>query len=237
MAYAQPVVIPVVNADEDTRAQFITRVYQHIGLAVVVFIVFEYLLFTFGIAERMENIFFGGSGFAWIGLLLAVGLGSTIASQTAHNLNSKGLQYAGLFGEAALQAIIFAPFLFYIFQSDQDAKGTIGWSAVITLLGFGVLSIVAYTSRKDFSFLRPFIMWASIAAFVLIGGSLFLGFNLGMLFSVAMVALAGAMILYKTQQIVREYPSHAYVGASVALFASLMLMFWYVLRIVGSLRN
>ncbi len=236
MAYAQAVSIPVIHSDEDTRAQFITRVYQHIGLAIVAFVAIEYVLFATGIAEAMADFFFGGSRFAWIGLLLGVGLGSTIASQSAHNLNNTSLQYAGLFGEAALQAVIFAPFLYIIFQSE-GAVGTVGWSAVITLLGFGVLSVVAYTSRKDFSFLRPIIMWGGIAAMVAIGISIFIGFNLGLLFSVLMVALAGAMILYKTQQIVKQYPAGAYVGASVALFASLMLMFWYVLRIVSSFRD
>ena len=52
-----------------------------------------------------------------------------------------------------------------------------------------------------------------------------------------MIALAGAPILYQTQTIIRRYPVEAHVGASVQLFASLMLLFWYVLRLVGQLRN
>lgn len=236
MAYAQAVSIPVLHADEDTRARFIARVYQHIGMAVLAFIAFEYILFTTGIAEAMANFFFGGSRFAWIGLLLGVGLGSTIASQSAHNLSNTGLQYAGLFGEAALQSAIFAPFLYYITRSSSGAS-TIGWAAAITLIGFALLSVIAYTTQKDFSFLRPFLMWGGIAAMGLIGVSIIFGFNLGLIFSVAMVALSGGMILYKTQQVARQYPSDAYVGAAVSLFASLMLMFWYVLRIVASFRD
>ena len=50
-------------------------------------------------------------------------------------------------------------------------------------------------------------------------------------FSVAMVALMGASILYNTQKILHTYPPHAYVGAAVTLFASLMTMFWYILQI------
>ena len=34
-----------------------------------------------------------------------------------------------------------------------------------------------------------------------------------------------------------RYPSDAYVGASVQLFASVMLLFWYVLRLLTALRN
>jgi hypothetical protein len=55
--------------------------------------------------------------------------------------------------------------------------------------------------------------------------------------SAAMIALAGGSILYQTQSIMAQYPSQAYVGASVQLFASVMLLFWYVLRLLIQLRN
>ena len=61
------------------------------------------------------------------------------------------------------------------------------------------------------------------------------GFELGTFFSVAMVGLAGAAILYDTSNIIRHYPEDRYVGAALQLFASVAMMFWYVLRIfVGS---
>ena len=49
--------------------------------------------------------------------------------------------------------------------------------------------------------------------------------------SAAMIALAGVSILYQTQTILRRYPEDAYVGAAVQLFASVMTLFWYVLRL------
>ena len=66
---------------------------------------------------------------------------------------------------------------------------------------------------------------------VLIVGALLFGANIGTWFSVAMIALMGASILYNTQKILHSYPEQAYVGAAVTLFASLMTMFWYILRI------
>jgi FtsH-binding integral membrane protein len=48
-----------------------------------------------------------------------------------------------------------------------------------------------------------------------------------------MIGLAGASILYKTQEIFRHFPEQAYVGAAVQLFASLMTLFWYVLRLLS----
>jgi hypothetical protein len=57
------------------------------------------------------------------------------------------------------------------------------------------------------------------------------GFELGTYFSVAMVALAGGAILYDTSNVLRRYPEDRYVAAALALFASVALMFWYVLRL------
>jgi len=60
------------------------------------------------------------------------------------------------------------------------------------------------------------------------------GFQLGMFFSVAMVVLAGAAILYDTSNVLLRYPEDQHVAASLQLFASVALMFWYVLRIFMS---
>ena len=67
----------------------------------------------------------------------------------------------------------------------------------------------------------------------IIGGVLF-GFALGTWFSVAMIGLSGASILWQTQNVVRRYPIGSHVAASIALFTSLMTMFWYVLRLLMS---
>ena len=42
---------------------------------------------------------------------------------------------------------------------------------------------------------------------------------------------AGAAILYDTSKIINHYSTDLYVAASLDLFASVALMFWYVLRI------
>lgn len=46
-----------------------------------------------------------------------------------------------------------------------------------------------------------------------------------------MVGFAGAAILYDTSNILREYPEDRYISAALQLFASVALMFWYVLRL------
>jgi FtsH-binding integral membrane protein len=49
-----------------------------------------------------------------------------------------------------------------------------------------------------------------------------------------MIGFAGAAILYDTSNIMRNYPEDRYVAAALELFASIALMFWYVLRLFMS---
>ena len=63
------------------------------------------------------------------------------------------------------------------------------------------------------------------------------GFSLGLWFSVAMVGLAAGAILYQTSQMIHMYSTDQYVAASLGLFASFMLMLWYVLQILMSLSS
>ena len=72
-----------------------------------------------------------------------------------------------------------------------------------------------------------------LALLAIVGGVIF-GFQLGTWFSVGMVGLAGAAILYDTSKILRSYPSDRHVSAALELFASVALMFWYVLQLFMS---
>lgn len=232
MAYAtQPSMTPVIHGTEEDRAAFLVRVYQHLGLAVAAFIVFETFLFMAGIAEAMYDFFARSGGVAWLLLLGGFAIVNWFTSMSVAKIDNPGAQYAGLFGTAAAEALIFAPFLYYTFNIADGGSGDVWGAAVVTGIMFAGLTAVGFVTRRDLSFLRPLIMWGGIAALGLIVVSLLFGMNLGLLFSVGMVALAGASILYQTQNIIRRYPAWAYVGAAVALFGSLMLMFWYVLRI------
>ena len=149
----------------------------------------------------------------------------------AHNLENPQAQYVGLFAIAAAEAVIFAPFLYLVFNTD--GAGTVASAAFLTAIGFGGLTAVGLFTRKDLSPLRPLLTWGGVVALLLILGAVLFGLNLGTWFSVAMIGLAGGSILFQTQQIMRNYPEWAYVGAAVQLFGSVMLLFWYVLRLVS----
>jgi FtsH-binding integral membrane protein len=228
--------IPVASLDDQSRADFIVRVYQHLLVAVGAFIGIEALFFATGLAEAIYD-FVASASVAWL-LILGLFMGAQwLATMSAHNLADPPKQYLGLFGMAVAEALLFAPFLYYLFNIESGGTATVAAAAVITVAGFAALTAVAFVTRKDLSFMRPMLIWAGVASLVTIGGAILFGFELGIWFSGAMIALAGGSILYQTQTIIRRYPAEAHVGAAVQLFASVMLLFWYVLRLVSQLRR
>lgn len=219
---------PVASLGVDSRAAFIARTYQHLLGAIVLFTAIEVFLFTSGMAETIALKMLGVN---WLFVLGAFMVASWLATRAAHTAESKTTQYAALVGFIVAEALLFVPML-YIAQSMAD--GVIQSAATVTLMGFAALTAVAFVTRKDFSFLRSVLMWGGVAAIVLIVAGGIFGFQLGTFFSVAMVALAGAAILHDTSNVLHHYPEDRYVGASLQLFASVAMMFWYVLRIFMS---
>jgi len=173
-------------------------------------------------------------GVSWLFVLGGFVVVSWLASRTAHTATAKAVQYAALAGFVLAEAIIFVPLLWI---ANLYAPGVITSAVAVTFLGFTGLSLVAFFTRKDFSFLRGILCWGGIIALVLIVAGAIFGFQLGTFFSVAMIALAGGAILYDTSNILHHYPEDRYVGAALELFASVALMFWYVLRLFLSSRR
>lgn len=226
-----PTPTPVVSLADDRRRAFMIKVYQHIALALAVFIGIEVALFNGGVAEMLFELFFvGDSGGSWLLLLGAFMVVNWFAAQATAALDNPAKQYMGLFAIAGAYSVIFAPFLYYVF-TYQGAAPVVN-AAVITAIGFAILSVIGLTTAKDLSFLRPIIMWGFGLAFLAIVGTVLFGMNLGTWFSVAMIGLAGGAILYQTQKALRTFPEEAYVAAAAGLFASIMTMFWYVLRLL-----
>lgn len=213
------------------RAAFITRTYGHLVGAVMAFVILELLYFRLGWAEGMFRALTSTSWLLVLGGFMVVGM---LASRFAASARSPAAQYAGLALYVLAESIIFAPLLLV---ANLYAPGAITSAALITVLGFGGLTAVVLVTRQDFSFLRGVVMWGGIVALLMIVGGVIFHFNLGTFFSVAMVALAGASILYNTSTILHQYPADRHVAAALSLFASVALLFWYVLRLVMASRR
>lgn len=222
---------PVSTLDQERRAAFVTQTYLHVFGAILAFTAIEVLLFTSGLAAPIARAMLGTS---WLLVLGGFVLVSWIASRVAHRAESPLAQYAALGAYVLGEAIIFVPLLFV---AQYFAPGTIQSAALVTLVGFTGLTVVGVTTGKDFSFLGGVLAWGGVVALLLIVAGAVFGFKLGTFFSVAMVALAGASILYDTSNVLHRYPEGRHVAAALELFASVALLFWYVLRLFLSRRD
>lgn len=221
---------PVSEVSIDARASFISKTYAHVAGAILLFTITEIYLFKSGLVVPLSQFILSFNWLLVMGALMLVGWLSTHAAQ---QVQSKPLQYLALAGFVFAQAVIFAPLLL---MASSMKPGIIDDAATITLLGTFGLTATAFITRKDFSFLRGVLVWAGIVALVAIVCAVLFGFQLGTWFSVAMIGFAGAAVLYDTSNIIHHYPEDRYVGAALALFSSIILMFWYVLRLLMSRR-
>lgn len=221
---------PAAQATPEQRSAFVLRVYKHVLGAIAAFAAVQVLLFSTGIAAAMTS-FFMSSGIAWLGLLGGVAIGNWFVSNAAARIDSPQQQYGAFAGAVVLEALVFAPFLYLLIGVLQ--AGSLVWAAAgITAVATVILTAIAMRTSKDLSKLRPLVMWGMGIAAVAIVASVIFGFNLGIWFSVAMIGLAGAAILWQTQEVLYRYPIGGHVGAAITIFGSIMTMFWYVLRLL-----
>ena len=222
---------PVALRSEEVRAEFITRTYLHLFGAIVAFTLLETAYFLTGLAVPIAMALLGTS---WLLVLGAFVLVSWLATRLAHAAESPGAQYAALGAYVVAESIIFVPLLLI---AQLAAPGTIQSAAVVTLFSFTGLTVLVFSTRRDFSFLGGILGWCGVVALTLIVAGVVFGFELGTFFSVAVVALAGGAVLHDTSKVMHHFPEDRYVAAALELFASVALMFWYVLRLYLSRRN
>ena len=219
---------PVVEKTD--RSQFINKTYTHLLGAILAFAGVEYWLFQTPYAEQMAVFMLEKSWMAVLGAFIIV---SWIASHVAHRVESKSAQYLALGAFILAEAIIFIPMFYLALMVGPEI---IQYAVAITLGAFVALTAVAMLSGRDFTFLRSFVMWAGVIALGTIIMGWAIGYHLGTYFSMAMIGLAGASILYDTSKILRTYPDDRHIAAALELFASVALMLWYVLRLFLSRR-
>ncbi len=226
--YASP--YSVAQAPEAIRTEFYQKTYLHLAGAVGAFIVIEAMLFAIpGIDDFALKMI--GSGMSWL-VVLGLFMGASwLATKWATSDTSRGMQYAGLVLYVVAEAIIFLPILLMAVRYSGQPQ-LVGQAGIITLGLFTGLTFLAFTTKKDFSFLGGMLKVAGFVALGLIVASLLIGFNLGIWFSGAMVLIAGGSILHQTSSIIHHYRPDQHVAASLGLFASVALLFWYVLRIL-----
>ncbi len=221
----------VANASETERAAFIRRTYLHLGGAILAFVGVESLLVKSGVAESFLHLL-KGSQWMWL-IVMAMFMGvSYIADKWAHSSISREMQYAGLGLFVVAEAIVFMPLIYIAMNYAPDI---LGHAALLTLLLVAGITFTAFTTRKNFSFLGPILNIGGMIALGVIAASILFGFTLGLVFSGIMIVFAAASVLYSTSNIIHEYHTEQHVAASLSLFSSVGLLFWYILQFLMSL--
>jgi len=134
-----------------------------------------------------------------------------------------------------VMGVIISPALYFY---GRTQPGLIGQAAVLTLGAFGILTIYAFVSRRDFSAWGSFLM---VGLWVLIGTSLL---NLFFQNQVANLWLASVTVLlfsgllvFDTWRLRNIYGPDEYVGAAVQIYLDLLNIFMAIMRVMGNRRN
>lgn len=221
------------NALPANRAQFIRRTYMLLAAAILAFIGVEAFLFASGAANLIASVIFGGGAIGWL-LVLGLFMGvSFLAERWATSETSTAMQYLGLGLFIVAEAIIFVPMIMISTYYAGDAS-VLAKAGIVTLGLFLGITATVFITRTDFSFLGPIVAIGGFAALGFIVASALFGFTLGNVFAFVMVAFAGTAILYETSNVLHRFNTNQHVAAALTLFASVALLFWYILRIFSS---
>ena len=131
--------------------------------------------------------------------------------------------------------VMISPAIFF-YGSRQP--GLIGQAAVLTIGAFGILTLYAFVSRRDFSAWGGFLMvglWVLIGTMVL--NIFFQNAAVDLWLASVAVLLFSGLLLYDTWRLRNFYGPDEYVGAAVQIYLDLLNMFLAILRIMGNRRN
>jgi FtsH-binding integral membrane protein len=214
------------NAPAQTRATFLVRTYLHLTLCVISFVAFEtVLLRSSQSAELAGGMTHGMNWLLVLGIYLAASL---LVSRWTCRAESSWAQYSGLFLQVFAETVLFLPLFVFIQNWELVACTEVLLpAAVMTSLAFFTLSGYVWLARPDFSCWRHLLAPASVVVFVLIVWSVVFQTSFGILLVGVMVLLSCAHILYVTSRLLHHYRPDQHVAASVALFVSIALLFWY----------
>lgn len=223
----------IAHADGATRQRFIRKTYLHLAAAIALFAILETVMVQMGLHIAALQLLAKIGTWGWLGVLLVFGFASSLMERWAHQSIALEKQYMAWAAGIVLEALIFLPLIGMALFFSKDGN-LLQQAGVVTIALVAGLTAVVFTTGKDFSFLRPALTIGFFVAVGIIVMAALFGFSLGAFFSGAMILFAGAAILYQTSQIQHHYHESQYVGASLSLFASVGMLFWYVIQFMMS---
>jgi FtsH-binding integral membrane protein len=121
---------------------------------------------------------------------------------------------------------------------SQRQPGIINQAAILTVGAFGILTLYAFVSRRDFSAWGSFL---TVGLWVLIGTSLlnmfFYNRTADLWIASVTVLLFSGLLIFDTWRLRNVYGPDDYVIAAVQIYLDLLNMFLAILRILGGGRR
>ena len=154
-----------------------------------------------------------------------------IMAQRAARDFPKNVILTGIF--TFVEGIFIAPFLY---MAERNAPGVSGQAALLTLAAFGVLSLYAVFSKRDFSAWGSFFIVGLVVLVIASIINMFVASAAAGLWIAAIgVLVFSGLLVFDTWRIVRsgQYGPDDYVMAAVAIYLDLLNMFLFIITLLG----
>jgi FtsH-binding integral membrane protein len=225
VGFSQPISVAVPVRTGVERATLVRRTYALVFASVLVTVVGAWV----GLSQpRIMMAVAQHPIIAFLLLLAPLFLAMRLKDAFPANI---GL--VGLFAFA--EGVWLSPILFYY---GQTQPGLLSQAAILTASTFGVLTLYATVSRRDFSAWGGFFV---VGLWVLIGTSLlnlfFRNETASLWLAGAAVFVFGGLLVYDTWRIRNVYGPDDYVPAAVSIYLDLLNLFLAILRLLGGRRN
>ncbi|MCX5760336.1 MAG: Bax inhibitor-1/YccA family protein [Gemmatimonadetes bacterium] len=225
MGFSRFAQMPALVLTGSQRATLVRRTYSLVFASVIV------TMIGTSVAMTQEALLLSAARHPFITMILAmVPLWMAMKSRESA---PRALGFVFLFN--LVMGVSIAPII-YVYSRNEP--GIVGQAGILTLSTFGILTLYAWVSRRDFSAWGSFL---TVGLWVLIGTSLlnmfFKNQTAGLWMAAVGVLLFSGLLVYDTWRLRNVYGPDDYVPAAVQIYLDLLNMFLFVLQLLGGGRN
>ncbi len=225
MGFSRTMQMPALVLTGEQRATLVRRTYSLVFASVIVTILGT------SVAMTQEALLVSAARHPFITFILAM-VPLWMALKTRDSA-PRALGFVFLFN--LVMGVAIAPTIYVYSRNDP---GVVSQAGILTLSTFGVLTLYAWISRRDFSAWGSFLV---IGVWVLLGTMLmnmFFGNATGGLWIAAVgVLIFSGLLVFDTWRLRNVYGPDDYVPAAVNIYLDLLNMFMFVLQLLGGGRN
>jgi modulator of FtsH protease len=225
MGFSRVAQMPALVLTGEQRATLVRRTYSLVFASVIVTIIGT------SVAMTQEALLVSAARHPFITMILAM-VPLWMAMKTRDSA-PRALGFVFLFN--LVMGVAIAPII-YLYSRNEP--GIVSQAGILTLSTFGVLTLYAWISRRDFSAWGSFLI---VGLWVLIGASVlnifFHNQTSGLWIAGVGVLIFSGLLVFDTWRLRNVYGPDDYVPAAVQIYLDLLNMFLFVLQLLGGGRN